>query len=80
MRAKTPSYLQLAAWIRGKIDAGDYQPGHPIPSLQQLKGETGLAIETIRHAVRVLEAEGLVYAVSGRGTFVTARDQPKEAQ
>ena len=77
MRAKTPSYLQLAAWIRDKINAGEYQPGQPIPSLQQLKGESGLAIETIRHAVRVLEAEGLVYAVSGRGTFVTPPEERK---
>jgi DNA-binding GntR family transcriptional regulator len=36
--------------------------------------ETGLAVGTVRKAVGVLVAEGLVYTVPGRGTFAAARD------
>lgn len=68
---KTPAYLQLAGQIRQAIHAGEYQPRDAIPSLKQLIGQTGLAQGTVQHAIQVLEDEGLVYTVSGRGTFVT---------
>jgi GntR family transcriptional regulator len=71
LHGKTPAYLQLAARIRDAIAAGLYGPRDPIPSLKQLAGETGLAMGTVQRAIKVLEDEGLVYTVSGRGTFVS---------
>jgi len=68
---KTPAYLQLAARIRDAIASGQYEPRQAIPSLKTLQQETGLAMGTIQHAIQILEDEGLVYTVSGRGTFVT---------
>jgi DNA-binding GntR family transcriptional regulator len=67
-------YQQIAGWLRAGIEAGQWQPGRAIPSLQELVRETGAAVETIRRAVKVLRDEGLVYTVPGRGTFVTRRD------
>jgi GntR family transcriptional regulator len=64
-------YRQVADQLRAAIDAGEYGPGRKIPSLQALVRETGLAVETIRRAIRVLVDEGAVYTVQGRGTFVT---------
>jgi GntR family transcriptional regulator len=69
-RSKVPSYLQLADKIRQAIAAGEYGRDEAIPSLKQLTQETGLAQGTVQHAIKVLEDEGLVYTVSGRGTFV----------
>lgn len=70
---KTPSYRQLADHLRAAIDAGEYGPREAIPSLKQLTQMTGLSQGTVQHAIRILEDEGLVYTVSGRGTFVTPR-------
>jgi GntR family transcriptional regulator len=64
-------YRQVADQLRAAIDAGEYEPGRRIPSLQALVRETGLAVETIRRAIRVLADEGIVYTVQGRGTFVS---------
>ncbi len=69
----TPSYVQLADALRELIHAGEYGPREPIPSLSQLVGETGLAVNTVRKAIDVLVAEGRVYRVPGRGTFVSPR-------
>lgn len=69
-----PSYLQLAAIIRDRIGSGRYGPRQPIPSIQQLVGETGLAKGTVVHALDVLEEEGLIYRVPGRGTFARPRE------
>ena len=68
---KTPSYQQLADHLRAAIAAGEYGPREAIPSLKQLTQMTGLAQGTIQHAIKVLEDEGLVYTVTGRGTFVS---------
>ncbi len=68
----TPVYQQLVAILREAIERGDYAPGRPIPSESRLMQEHGLARETVRKAVRVLAAEGLVTVVQGRGVYVTA--------
>ena len=72
---KKPSYQQLADHIRAAIAAGEYEPREAIPSLKQLVQMTGLAQGTVQHAIKVLEQEGLVYTVSGRGTFVKQGEQ-----
>jgi GntR family transcriptional regulator len=69
----TPVYLQLAAILRARIEAGEIPPGRALPSETTLMGEYGLARETVRKAVRVLRDEGLVQIVQGRGAFVTER-------
>jgi len=69
----TPVYLQLAAILRARIEAGDYPPGRALPSESTLMQEHGVARETARKAVRVLRDEGLVQIVQGRGAYVTAR-------
>jgi len=66
----TPSYAQLADQLRKLISDGAYGPGDYLPSQTQLVGETGLARGTVIHALQVLEAEGLIRSVPGRGTVV----------
>jgi DNA-binding GntR family transcriptional regulator len=70
--APEPSYIQLAGALRSRIRSGEYGPRQAIPSITYLVGETGLAVGTVRRAVRLLVDEGLVYTVPGRGTFVRA--------
>ncbi|MFB7291111.1 GntR family transcriptional regulator [Actinacidiphila glaucinigra] len=42
-----------------------------MPSEQRLVQEYGLARSTVRRAIAVLAADGLVFTVPQRGTFVT---------
>lgn len=70
-RSKTPSYQQLAGKIRQAIAAGQYAADDKLPSLKRFTQETGLAQGTVQKAIKLLEAEGLIYTVNGRGTFVT---------
>jgi DNA-binding GntR family transcriptional regulator len=77
IRAKQPSYHQLADRLRAAIDAGEIPPNEAIPSFKTLIAETGLAMGTVQKAIRTLELENRVYTVSGRGTFVTPRNTGK---
>jgi GntR family transcriptional regulator len=68
-----PSYLQLAALFRARIESGEIGSREALPSITYLTGETGLAVGTVRRAIGVLIEEGLAYTVPGRGTFASPR-------
>jgi len=65
-----PLYLQLAAILRAQITDGALPPNRPVPSITTLVQQYGVARGTAIHALEVLQAEGLVHTVRGRGTFV----------
>jgi DNA-binding GntR family transcriptional regulator len=66
-------YVRIAADLRRKIEAGELEPGQPVPSITTLTQEWGVARETAAHALTTLESEGLVRRYPGRGYYVTAR-------
>ena len=68
-----PVYLQIADELRAMIESGEIEPRHALPSVTTLVQRYGVADQTVRKAVAVLRAEGLVHTVNGKGTFVTAR-------
>ena len=72
-----PSYIQLANQLRELVRSGQIAPRAPMPSISYITGETGLAVGTIRKAVKVLVDEGVAYVVPGRGTFAGPRRQPQ---
>jgi DNA-binding GntR family transcriptional regulator len=63
-------YLTIAAQLRERILAGEWQPGATLPRLADLAAEAGINRDTMGRAIAVLEAEGLVWAVPRRGTIV----------
>ncbi len=70
-RGAEPPYRQIAAWLRARIEAGEFRPGEdPLPSEKDLIQLFGVARDTARRAVQVLRDEGLVVTVPQRGTYV----------
>ena len=66
-----PKHVQLADYLRARIDDGTYPPRAKLPSEVTLVQETGFARDTVRKAMAVLAGEGRVYVVRGLGTFVS---------
>ncbi|WP_084964260.1 GntR family transcriptional regulator [Thermoactinospora rubra] len=66
-------YRELADVLRAGIQRGDYPPGNTLPKQDQLAEEHGVNIKTVRQAIGLLEAEGLVTPVRRRGTVVRQR-------
>ena len=72
------AYRQVASVLRGRITSGELPPGQRMPSEKDLHDEFGLARETVRRAIAVLRAEGLVEVRHGHGTFVV--DAPESVE
>ncbi|MFD2474532.1 GntR family transcriptional regulator [Amycolatopsis silviterrae] len=70
-------YRDLAARLRDAIQQGEYAPDSTLPKQEELAEEYGVNVNTVRKAVGVLEAEGLVTPIRRRGTVVRARPAMK---
>jgi GntR family transcriptional regulator len=67
-------FSQLEEIIRDKIESGIWSPGQAIPSERQLSQMYGLSRMTVRRTLDRLVADGLIYRVDGKGTYV---NEPK---
>ena len=65
-------WRQIHADLVRKIDSGELPPGSRVPSIVTLAQDYGVALTTVRKALDVLKADGLV-VTSPMGTFVTGR-------
>jgi GntR family transcriptional repressor for pyruvate dehydrogenase complex len=77
-RIRVPNrYGALAEVLREKILAGEFAPGEILPGERDLVEQTGLSRGSVREALRVLEAEGLVATKLGRygGTVVQPQNE-----
>jgi DNA-binding FadR family transcriptional regulator len=67
-------YQETAAVIRARIAAGELAPGDRVgASLGELRRQHGVSVGTMRAALDLLVAEGLVETLQGKGTFVAKR-------
>ena len=68
-------YLQVVHHIAEQIRTGRLRVGARLPAERDLAEQYGVAVNTIRRAVRELRDRGLVITVPIKGTFVQA-EQP----
>jgi GntR family transcriptional regulator len=66
-------YLQLADELRSAIRRGEIQPGQRLPAERDLAETYDASRTTVRLALGMLKAEGLIGSGPGRGTFVRQR-------
>lgn len=67
---QAPKYQRLAADLRRRIAAGEWQGGAALPVEAELETQYGVARNTVRLAVDVLVNEGQLVRVQGKGTFL----------
>lgn len=66
--------MQLATLLRRRIADGTYAPGYAVPSETHLSAEHRVGVSTVRRAMALLRAEGLVEVRAGYGTQVAIPD------
>jgi DNA-binding transcriptional regulator YhcF (GntR family) len=80
--SSVPPYEQVRAQVAVLARDGDLPAGSRLPTVRQLAGDLGLAVNTVARAYRELESGGLVETRGRHGTFVTHRASgvPAEAE
>ncbi len=71
MSLRQPKYQTIHAALRQQILSGELTAGSQLPPQQEMAERFGVTLMTLRQAIGALEAEGLVWAERGKGTFVT---------
>jgi DNA-binding GntR family transcriptional regulator len=75
--ASTPRYQVIADDLRRRLAAGEFPKDSLLPGISALMGEYDVrGLNTIRQAEAVLQEEGLLEPVQGKGTFVIALPEP----
>uniref|UniRef100_A0A0S4TWP2 Alkanesulfonate metabolism utilization regulator n=1 Tax=Ralstonia solanacearum TaxID=305 RepID=A0A0S4TWP2_RALSL len=67
---RLPRYQQLRDDLAAQVARQQWRPGDAIPTEAELAKLYNVAVGTVRKAIDVLVAEGLLERFQGRGTFV----------
>ena len=74
-RDKRPIYEQVVEKLEHLIICGGLAPGSRLPSVRSLAMDLSVNPNTIQRAYALLEQEGYIYTVIGRGNYVTEKDE-----
>ena len=69
-RDARPIYVQIMDRFRDQISAGILEPGEKLPSVRELAVQLSINPNTIQRSYKMLEAEGWIATVPGKGCFV----------
>ncbi|HEU5142836.1 MAG TPA: GntR family transcriptional regulator [Solirubrobacterales bacterium] len=73
-----PVFRQIADEVRRSVAVGVLKPEDGLPAVRELAKRLAVNANTVQHAYRTLEQEGVVYVKRGLGTFVAVprRESP----
>ena len=71
-----PIYEQIKFGLRRLIMTDVLQPNDKMPSVRELSTQLAINPNTAQRAYRELEAEGYIYSVPGKGSFVSPDCKP----
>lgn len=71
LQSRRPIYEQIAERFQTLIINGILKPDSQLPSVRSLAMELSINPNTIQKAYSMLEQEGYIYPVKGRGNFVS---------
>jgi DNA-binding GntR family transcriptional regulator len=69
-----PAYLHISQTLAERLSSGEYAAGSRLPTGSALCAEFRVSPMTVRRALSLLEQQGLVAGVKGRGTYARSRD------
>ena len=76
LMSRTPIYEQLYRKVTQLIHKGILKEKDKLPSVRSLAGDLGVNPNTVAKAYTLLERDGIIYSLAGRGSFVAKSDTP----
>ncbi|NMA20019.1 MAG: substrate-binding domain-containing protein [Lentisphaerae bacterium] len=71
MSKRVPKYIAFSEQLKGEIRSGKYARGSQLPGVRELCSRFGVSYLTVSNILQVLEGDGYVKRLQGKGTFVT---------
>lgn len=65
-----PLFIQVSNILKSRIETGEYVYGEPFPTEKDLSEEFKINRRTIRKAKNILESEGMIHSIRGKGTYI----------
>lgn len=75
-----PLHEQISSGIKELIISGILKSDEQLPSVREMSVELTVNPNTVQHAYKVLETEGMIYSVRGKGNFVSRITEASSAQ
>jgi GntR family transcriptional regulator len=75
-----PVFRQIVDEVRRSVSIGVLKPDDPLPAVRRLAETLKVNANTVQHAYRTLEQEGMVYVKRGMGTFVSHPKEPSKGR
>ena len=69
-----PIYQQIADQVKEQVCSGALAAGDALPSMRLLAKELRISVITTKRAYEELEREGFIVTMTGRGSFVAAKN------
>ena len=73
-RSGAPIYDQIYSQIKDSILSGQVAEGEALPSIRALAKDLRISVITTKRAYDELEAEGFIYTLPGKGSFVAPKN------
>lgn len=71
-QSREPIYEQLFKNVVRMVALGVLKPEDKLPPVRTLAAEQGINPNTVSKAYQLLEHDGVIYSVVGRGSFISA--------
>ncbi len=78
-KSRVPIYDQIVSGVMRLKALGVIKAGDKIPSVRSLALDLGINPNTVQKAYAILENEGVIYSVSGKGNFISENDAAENA-
>lgn len=73
-KSSLPIYDQIYSQIKAQIISGELQEHEALPSIRSLAKDLRISVITTKRAYDELEAEGFIYTLPGKGSFVAPKN------
>lgn len=74
LMSRTPIYEQLCRKVTELILKGVLKEQDKLPSVRSLAADLGVNPNTVAKAYTLLERDGIIYSLAGRGSFIAKPD------
>ncbi|MBQ1187418.1 MAG: GntR family transcriptional regulator [Clostridia bacterium] len=70
-KSRVPIYDQITAGFIRLKTLGILKPHDKLPSVRSMASSLGINPNTVQKAYAILESDGVIYSVSGKGSFIS---------